>query len=138
MPISFQEPPGARNFAQKLYLGVASLILIGIVSEGVLIGPSLFAATHWGRTIHGDVGVLLFGLSLLLPVAGWLSRLPGRMILLNVVLCVLALIEVTSAALGRKAPLLAALHPANALLMVALTVVLLMHAWRLMREKRGR
>ena len=127
----------ARTVAQKLYLGVASLILLGIVSEGVLIGPSLFAAMHWGRTIHGGLGVVLFGLSLLLPVLGWLARLPGSMILVNGVLCVLALLELTSAALGRKVPLLAALHPATALVMVALTVVLFMHGWHLAREKKG-
>lgn len=42
------------------------------------------------------------------------------MILLRAVLFVLTLIEVTSAVLGRRAPFLAALHPANALLMVSL------------------
>jgi hypothetical protein len=137
MHVSSQEPPVARSFAQKLYLGVASLILIGIVIEGLLIGPSLFAATTWGRAIHAVLGAVLFLLTLLLPVAGRLSRLPGRVILLSAVLFVLALLEVTSAALGKRTPFLAALHPANALLMVGLTVVLLIQGWQLMRERRG-
>lgn len=55
--------PVARSFAQKLYLVVAGLIFFGLVSEGLLIGPSLFADMHWGRAIHGDLGVLL--------VQGW-------------------------------------------------------------------
>jgi cytochrome bd-type quinol oxidase subunit 1 len=80
---------------------------------------------------------VLFLLTLLLPVAGRLSRLPGRVILLSAVLFVLALLEVTSAALGKRTPFLAALHPANALLMVGLTVVLLIQGWQLMRERRG-
>ena len=75
---SSQEPPVARSFVHKLYLAVVSLILLGIVSEGVLIGPSLFADTHWGRAIHGDLGAVLFLLTLLLPVVGRLARLPGR------------------------------------------------------------
>ena len=116
---------------------MASLILVGIVSEGLLIGPSLFASTSWGRAAHGELGVLLLLLTLLLPVAGRLSRLSGRMIILSTVLFVLALIEVTSAVLGRRVPFLAALHPANALLMVGLTVVLLMQGWQLTRQKRG-
>ena len=58
------------------------------------------------------------------------------MIILSAVLFVLVLIEVISAVLGRRAPFLAALHPANALLMVGLTVLLLMQGWQLMREKR--
>ncbi len=136
MHVSSQDPPVARSFAHKLYLAVAGLILVGIVSEGLLIGPSLFAATRWGRAVHGDLGALLFLLTLLLPLAGRLSRMSGKMILLSAVLCVLALIEVMSAALGRRAPFLAALHPANALLMVGLTVLLLMQAWHMMRQRR--
>jgi hypothetical protein len=132
---SSQEPPVARSFAHKLYLAVVGLILLGIVSEDVLIGPSLFADTHWGRAIHGDLGAVLFLLTLLLPVVGRLARLSGRVILLSVMLCVLTLIQVTSAALGRQSPVLAALHPANALLMVILTVLLLMQGWHLMRQK---
>lgn len=130
MCVSSQGIPVARRWAQNLYLAVASLILIGIVSEGVFIGPSLFAATRWGRAVHGDLGVLLLLLTLLLPVAGRLSRLPSRVTLLSSVLCVLTLLEVTSAVLARRSPLLAALHPANAMLMVGLTVVLLMQAWQ--------
>lgn len=135
MHVSSGEPPVARSFAHKLYLAVASLILLGIVSEGVLIGPSLFADTHWGRAVHSDLGAVLFLLTLLLPVVGRLARLSGRVILLSVMLCVLTLIQVTSAALGRRSPVLAALHPANALLMVTLTVLLLMQGWHLMRQK---
>lgn len=93
---SSQEPPVVRSFAHKLYLAVASLILIGIVSEGVLIGPSLFADTRRWRAIHGDLGAVLFLLTLLLPVVGRLARLSGRVILLSVMLCVLTLIQVTS------------------------------------------
>lgn len=138
MHISSQELPVVRRWAQKLYLVVASLILLGIVSEGALIGPSLFAATHWGREVHGGLGVVLFLLMLLLPVVSGLSRLPGRMTLLSGALAGLALIEVMSAVLGRKVALLAALHPATALLLVTLTVLLLMQAWNLTRQRRDK
>ncbi len=63
MHVSSGEPPVVRRWTHKLSLAVTSLILIGIVSEGVLIGPSLFAATRWGRAVHGDLGVLLFCLN---------------------------------------------------------------------------
>jgi hypothetical protein len=136
MHVSSQKSPVARHWTQKLYLGVASLILIGIVSEGLLIGPSLFATTHWGRAVHGYIGVLLLLLALLLPVAGRLARQSSRMIILSAVLPVLTLIEVTSAVLGKRTPLLAAIHPANALLMIGLTVLLLIQEQHLMRERR--
>jgi len=76
---------------------------------------------------------VLFLLTLLLPVAGRLVRLSGRVTLLSVVL--LTLIQLTSAVLGRRSPVPAALHPANALLMVALTVLLLMQGWHLMWQR---
>lgn len=37
-----------RGFAQQLDLVVASLNLFGLVSEGLLIGPSLFVDRTWG------------------------------------------------------------------------------------------
>ncbi len=126
MHVSSGGPSVVRRIAHQCYLGVASLILIGIVSEGLLIGPSLFANTSWGRAAHILLGGLLFLLALFLPVAGLLARLSRRMILLSVVLWVLTLIQVMSADLGRRIPLLAALHPANAMLMVGLTALLFM------------
>ncbi len=138
MHVSSGETPVVRIFAHKLYLAVASLILLGIVIEGLLIGPSLFADTTWGRKAHALLGGVIFLLTLLLPLVGKLSRLSGKMILLSAVLFVLALIQVASADLGRRVPLLAALHPANAMLMVGLTVLLLIQGWHLRRESRVR
>jgi hypothetical protein len=135
MHISSGKPSGAQRFAHTLYLAVAGLILIGIVSEGLLIGPSLFSGTTWGRAVHGHLAGLLLLLTLLLPVVGRFSRLPGRMILLSVVLFVLTLSEAILAVLGRRAAVPAALHPATALLMSGLTVMLLLQGWRLLRER---
>lgn len=137
MHVSSGESSVVRRSVYRLYMIMVSLIFLGIVTEGVLIGPSLFAATRWGRTPHFELGVLLLLLTLLLPVVGRFARLPGRMVLLSVVLFVLALIGVTAAGLGHGSPLLAALHPANAMLMVALTVVLLSQGWPLMWERKG-
>jgi len=55
MHVSSGEPPVVRRCAHKLYLVFVSLIFLGIVSEGVLIGPSLFADTHWGHAVHSDL-----------------------------------------------------------------------------------
>jgi hypothetical protein len=127
MHISSREPSVVRHFVHKLYLIMVSSILLGIVVEGVLISPSLFATTNFGRPVHGDLGALLLGL----------SRMPGRLTLLSTVLFALTLIQAISAALGRRFLVLAALHPANALLMAGLTVWLLLQAWHLMRQGSG-
>ncbi|HZT98936.1 MAG TPA: hypothetical protein VFA10_04715 [Ktedonobacteraceae bacterium] len=135
MHVSSGEPSVVHRFALRLYLIMISVILLLIVVEGALIGPSLFIATHFGRTIHGDLGGLLLLLALLVPVVSGLSRLPGRMTLPGVVLFALTLIQAMSAALGRRFLVLAALHPANALLMAALAMLLLMRAWQMMRQR---
>jgi hypothetical protein len=135
MHVSSLEPSVVHRFAPRLYLIMISVILLLIVVEGALIGPSLFAITTFGRAAHGDLGGLLLLLTLLLPVVSRLARLPGRMTLLSTVLFALTLIQALSAALGRRVLVLAALHPANALLLAALSVLLLMQGQYLMRQR---
>jgi hypothetical protein len=134
MHISSHGTPVARHWAQILYLVLASLILLGILSQGLLIGPSLFTDTTWGQVAHGVLGTLLLLLTLLLPLVGLLARLSGRMTILGAALFALTLIEMMSAVFGRKAPFLAALHPVTAMLMVGLNVFLIMQGWHMMLE----
>jgi hypothetical protein len=131
MHVSSQGTPAARGWGQGLYMILASLILLGILCQGFLIGTSLFAGTVWGRAAHGVLGLVLLPLTLLLPLAGLLARLSGRMTMLSAVLFVLTLIEVTLAGLGRSAPFLAAFHPTNAMLMFGLNMFLIMQGWQM-------
>lgn len=135
MHITSQRSSPPRLWAQKLYLGMVTLILLGVLCEGLLIGPSLFADTHWGRALHGYLGALLFLLMVLLPVIAKISRLPGNPTALSVVLLALALLEVISASQGRKLPVLAALHPANALLMAGVLMVMFIQGWQQARKR---
>ncbi|MFL5660562.1 MAG: DUF6220 domain-containing protein [Ktedonobacteraceae bacterium] len=137
MHVSSQGAPGARHWAQNLYLVLAGLILLGILIQGFLIGTSLFAGTIWGRTAHGVLGLLLLLLTLLLPLAGLLASLSSRMTILSALLFVLTLIQVTLAGLDRSAPFLAALHPANAMLMFGLNMFLIIQGWQMMRGRRS-
>jgi hypothetical protein len=126
MHASSQRTPAARHWAQHLHLTLTALILVGIVSEGLLIGPSLFTDINWGRAAHGDLAVLLLLLTLL-PLVGRLAHVPGRTTALSLVLFGLTVTEVMTAMLGREVPFLAALHPANAMLMAGLTAFLFIH-----------
>ncbi len=128
--------PAHRPWRENLYLIVASLILVGIVGEGLLIGPSLFATTHWGRAAHGDVAVALFVLTLLLAPLGLLARLPGWTILVSGLLFVLTLLQFSTGFLGSRSAFFAALHPAAALLMAGLTGIVLLQVWH-QRNKQG-
>jgi uncharacterized membrane protein len=71
------------------------------------------------------VAGIVFLLTLLLPLVGRLAGFSGRMVLLSVVLCVLVVLQVISPELGRTVAFMAAVHPANAMLMVCVTVLLL-------------
>ena len=133
---SSQAPPVARRWAQNLHLLLASLIALGILSEGVLIGPSVFGDATWGRALHGPLGAVLLLLTLLLPLIGLRARLPRRLTALGAGLFVLTLIQAISGGSGSKVPVLAALHPANAMLICGLSVVLIFQGWQLRRERR--
>jgi hypothetical protein len=135
MPVSSQGTAVARSWAQNLYLVLASLILLGLFCQGFLIGISLFAGATWGQAAHGVLGLVLLPLTLLLPLAGLLARLSGRIIILSAVLFVLTLIEVTLAGLGSSVPFLAAFHPANAMLMFGLNMFLIIQGWQAVHLK---
>ena len=133
MRVSSQGAPVVRRWALNLYLTLAGLILFGIFLQGFLIGTSIFAGTIWGQNAHGFLGLLLLLLTLLLPLAALLVRGSGKFITLSALLFVLTLIQVALAGFSRSVPFLAALHPANAMLMFGLNLFLIMQGWQMMR-----
>lgn len=120
-----QSAPVARRWAQNLYLALASLILLGIFLQGFLIGAFLFAGATWGRNAHSSMGLVLLVLSLLLALEGLLAQLPGRMKIWGFLLFVLVFIQMALPSLGGSVPLLAALHPANAMILFGLNLFLI-------------
>lgn len=127
-----------RRWARTLYVILAGLILLGILVEGLIIGPSLFGVTSSGARAHLDVGALLLLVTLPLSVVAVLARLSARMVIASALLFLLALLQVTSGGLGMQPygiAVLAAIHPANAMLMAGLAVLLLVFGWR---ERGGR
>jgi hypothetical protein len=122
-----------RRWAQNLYLAWAGLIELGILVQGFLIGAYLFGGAAWGRDSHGLMGLVLLAMSLLLPLIGLLAKLPGRMIGLSFLLFVLVIIQMVLGSIGGNAPLLAALHPANAMILFGLNLVLIFQIRQMMR-----
>ena len=118
MQVSSQRAP-ARRWAQNLYLVLASLVLLGIFLQGFLIGAFLFGGAVWGRDAHSLLGLVLLVLSLLL------AQVSGPMKIWGFLLFVLVLIQIVLGSLGGSAPLLAALHPANAMLLFGLSLYLI-------------
>ena len=132
MQVSSQRAP-ARRWAQYLYLVLASLVLLGIFLQGFLIGAFLFGGAAWGRDGHGLMGLVLLALSLLLPLVGLLAQLPARMNGLSFLFFVLVIIQVVLGSIGGNAPLLAALHPTNAMVLFGLNLFLIMKIWQVVR-----
>jgi hypothetical protein len=118
-----------RRWAQNLYMVWAGLILV----QGFLIGAYLFGGATWGRDGHGIIGLVLLALSLLLPLVGLLAQLPGSMIGMSFLLFVLVIIQVILGSIGGNIPLLAALHPANAMILFGLNLVLIFRIRQIMR-----
>jgi hypothetical protein len=135
MQVSHKEMVVTRRWALILYLTLTGLILLSILIQGFLIGTTLFAGAAWGRNAHSLLRTLL-ALLTLLPLAGLLARLRGRITILSVVLFVLTLIPVLLAGLDTSAPFLAALHPANAMLMFGLILFLIIQGWQVMQTGR--
>lgn len=125
--------PVARRWAHTLYLVIASLILLGIFLQGFFIGAFLFGGAVWGENVHAFMGLVLLVLSLLLALVGLMAQIPGRMKIWEFVLFVLVIIQMTLTSPGGSAPLLAALHPANAMILFGLNLFLIFRIRKVMQ-----
>src|SRR5262245_42939524 len=134
MQVSSKPIVVTRRWALKLYLTLASLIFLGILTQGFLIGATLFAGAGWGGDAHAINGLVVLILTLLLPLAGLPARLPGRLTILSAVLFLLTLIQVILPNLSNNAPFLAALHPTNAMLLFGLALLLIIQGGRLIQR----
>ncbi len=101
-------------WARIAYLIVAWLFVVAVIIQVFLAGLSLFAsAANWGA--HRGFGYSISFLALLLIGLAFLGRIPraiGRWLAL---LFVVYAIQTVLPNLRRDAPLVAALHPVNAL-----------------------
>jgi hypothetical protein len=97
-----------------LFASAAWLYLAGVVTQVFLAGAGLFELTDW--TAHTQLGWGLGSAPLLLLALSLLAR-PGRgTILLTAALALAAMVQPELAAARHEAPVIAALHPVNALL----------------------
>ncbi len=124
---------GTRRWAETLYLILAGLILLGIVLQGFLIGAYLFGGADWGVRIHSVTGFVVLLLALLLALDGLLTHIPVTMKVGGFVLFVLVIVQNTLPSFSGNVPLLAALHPANAMILFGLTLFLRLRVQQLLR-----
>ena len=101
-----------------LFAAVAVLFVVGVVVQVFLAGVGLFGAGDMAG--HVDFGYLLSAVPLLPLVLAWPARAGRRTAALCAGLLVATQIQTFLPLLRDDAPLVAALHPVNALLMFGL------------------
>ena len=116
------------------YFGSLVIFLAGLVFQIYLVGQALFVdprdwAVHtgWGWTVA-------HGIPLLVLISAALSRLGRRRWLVLLVFFIAVAIQPFLPEMRETSPLLAALHPINAVFLVVLTMWLLQDAWHLIRN----
>lgn len=114
------------------FAAAAWLFLAGVVVQVFLAGLSVFELTNW--TGHAGFGWLLSSASLILLLLAFLARADTRTRWLALLLVVSALVQPELASARKEVPVLAALHPVNAMLLFWLAWMV---AGASLRELRG-
>lgn len=116
------------------YFGSLVLFLAGLAFQIYLVGQSLFVDPQDWR-VHVEWGWLVaHGIPLLVLISAALSRLGRRRWVVLLVFFISVAFHPLLPAFRDSSPLLAVLHPINAVFLVVLTVWLLQDAWRLIRN----
>lgn len=101
-----------------LFAAIAFLFVVGVVVQVFLAGVGLFGAGDMAG--HVDFGYLLSVVPLLLLLLAWPARAGRRTAALCAALLVATQVQTFLPLLRGDAPLVAALHPVNALLLFGL------------------
>lgn len=119
------------------YIGGAWLFLAGVIYQVLLAGLSLFDSTSYWAT-HIDIGYSVGMIFLPLLAFGLLGKIPRSLAKWLAVTLVIYVVQTILPVLRGPAPLLAALHPLNAMLLVYLSAVHALRAYRLLRPAQAR
>jgi hypothetical protein len=122
-----------RTYAQRLHPWLAGLFALGVLVQAFLAGaalPELGGGGDFGA--HRDLGYTGIGiLALLVLIVGGLGRASRLQIWGSIGLFALYIVQTLLPTLAGSSPTLAALHPANAILLFALA------AWMFVAERRA-
>jgi hypothetical protein len=118
-----------KAWGRWIHIGAAWLFAGGVLVQGYLAGQALTELGGAGDfEAHRSFGYTVMGvLALVVLVAALLGRLPRGQISLSVLLFVLYIVQTALPNARTSAPGVAAFHPANAMLMLVLAVVI---GWR--------
>jgi hypothetical protein len=118
------------GFVTGSWLFVACLLV-----QVFLVGLDVFA--HLGGSVHRDFAYLYGWLAPILVLLAEAGRVPSRTRTLTIVLLILFAIQTVLPSLRDQVPILAALHPVNALAIFGLAIVVARQASELIRGDPG-
>ena len=122
------------HIARTIFAGLAWFFIALLVLQVFLAGMGLFGATD--MSLHRDFGYLVSVVPLLMTVAAAVGR-TGRLTLLSAGLLVLAFVQTSLPYARDGIPVIAALHPVNALLLFWLGLTIARRATTLARGPHG-
>lgn len=136
---TLQSPPvsttgtrsSARQFGRLGTLVLGSLFVLSILLQVFLAGGGIFASASWWP-MHQTFGMTISLLPLAFLLLAWLGRLGARTLWLSGLAFVLIIIQTFLVSSG--VPILAALHPVNALVIFGLALWLTYRAWQSVRS----
>lgn len=118
-----------RSILRNAYVVVAAVLAAGGLVQVFLAGLGVFGGAANFAT-HRDVGYTLSLLPLVLILLALVARMPRHFAGLALVLGLQMVAQSLFVALRADQPAIAALHPVNGFLLIALAAMLAVRAWR--------
>lgn len=123
---------GTGKKVYRIFQGLAWIVFAAVLVQFFFAGIGVFGEETWGESAfnpHRITGLLLVPTSLLLlilaGIAAFTGNLPGRTAGLTALLFVLLIVQAALViAFYETAPIIAALHPVNALVLLGLSFYL--------------
>lgn len=125
-----------RRFFRFVLLGFSWLFAAAIVVQVYFAGLMLFGQ-EGGEGLHVNTGYILGTAGALFLILPALARAGTGAIIVGVILAVITFFQPNLTFAGDDLPVIAALHPVNALLIVGLSVWMLRRATELVRQERA-
>ena len=118
-----------RSAARSAFPFVAGLFAVGAIVQVFLAGLGVFDDASAFIT-HRDFGYMLSLLPIVLVVLALVGGLPRRYAGLSALLFVLFILQSVFVAMKQNMPAVAALHPLNGFLILAIGVLLAWQSWQ--------
>lgn len=125
------------RWGRWVHAGAAWLFAIGVLVQGYLAGQAMPELGGGGDfESHRTIGFTVMGiLALVVLAAALIGRLPRSQVALSVLLFVLYIVQTSLPGLGGSSPAIAALHPANAMVLLGVAVGIGLRARRVLTSE---